>query len=210
MAQEDRLRALEDEVGVLKDQIRHTLLEIQEQVLIHYYPDLRAQAAAPPDVALPSLRRGGAGQSGRSLSGVQRVSVQGQEGAASPDGPDPSAGDGLHLPLGAEAQAAPLEAGEGGKWATVTALLSWASNSVERIGRERTTKAIEICARGGYLDAQVKETLLQLIALSDDERRVEQVSVRIVRDVLAELNEALGQAPDAAAANWLLEEVSIG
>lgn len=40
MALEDRVKQLEDELKVLKNEIQTTLLDIQEQVLSHYYPSL--------------------------------------------------------------------------------------------------------------------------------------------------------------------------
>lgn len=40
MALEDRVKLLEDELKVLKNEIQTTLLDIQEQVLSHYYPSL--------------------------------------------------------------------------------------------------------------------------------------------------------------------------
>ncbi len=54
MSLEDRVKALEDEVKVLKNEIQTTLLDIQEQILTHYYPGLYpSSAAAPP----PKARR---------------------------------------------------------------------------------------------------------------------------------------------------------
>jgi hypothetical protein len=37
---EDRVRELEEELKVLKNEIQTTLLDIQEQILVHYYPSL--------------------------------------------------------------------------------------------------------------------------------------------------------------------------
>lgn len=49
---ENRVEALEVELKILKNEIQSTLLEIREQVLNHYYPELRAEepsrAAATP------------------------------------------------------------------------------------------------------------------------------------------------------------------
>ncbi|MCA9901947.1 MAG: hypothetical protein KC433_27400 [Anaerolineales bacterium] len=40
MSLEDRVKELEEELKVLKNEIRATLLDIEEQVLVHYYPSL--------------------------------------------------------------------------------------------------------------------------------------------------------------------------
>jgi hypothetical protein len=46
MELERRVKTLEQEIKILKNQIQTTLREIQEQVLIHYYPALRAGSDA--------------------------------------------------------------------------------------------------------------------------------------------------------------------
>jgi hypothetical protein len=43
MNEESRIEALEHEVKILKNEIQSTLLEIREQILNHYYPELRAE-----------------------------------------------------------------------------------------------------------------------------------------------------------------------
>lgn len=43
MKEESRIEALEHELKILKNEIQATLLEIREQVLNHYYPELRAE-----------------------------------------------------------------------------------------------------------------------------------------------------------------------
>lgn len=45
---ENRVEALELELKILKNEIQATLLEIREQVLNHYYPELRAEEPARP------------------------------------------------------------------------------------------------------------------------------------------------------------------
>ncbi|MCA9918382.1 MAG: hypothetical protein KC445_10550 [Anaerolineales bacterium] len=40
MSLEDRVKELEEELKVLKNEIRATLLDIEEQILVHYYPSL--------------------------------------------------------------------------------------------------------------------------------------------------------------------------
>jgi hypothetical protein len=43
MKEESRIEALEHELKILKNEIQATLLEIREQILNHYYPELRAE-----------------------------------------------------------------------------------------------------------------------------------------------------------------------
>jgi len=47
MELEQRVKSLEFEMKILKNEVQRTLLDIQEQVLIHYYPSLRAEESAP-------------------------------------------------------------------------------------------------------------------------------------------------------------------
>ena len=50
MKEESRIEALEHEVKILKNEIQATLLEIREQILNHYYPELRAEEPLRPFV----------------------------------------------------------------------------------------------------------------------------------------------------------------
>ncbi|HET90438.1 MAG TPA: hypothetical protein ENN99_06845 [Chloroflexi bacterium] len=53
MTLEDRVKVLEYEVKILKNEVQQALLDIQEQLLIHYYPSLRSDEASPSE----SIRR---------------------------------------------------------------------------------------------------------------------------------------------------------
>lgn len=57
-----RVKALEYELKILKNEVQRTLLDIQEQVLIHYYPSLRAEDTTPPAEVVNQVKSG----SGRS------------------------------------------------------------------------------------------------------------------------------------------------
>ena len=49
MELEQRVKALEYEMKILKNEVQRTLLDIQEQVLIHYYRALRSEESSPSD-----------------------------------------------------------------------------------------------------------------------------------------------------------------
>lgn len=51
---EQRVQLLEQEMEILKNQIQHTLLDIQETVLTQAYPSLRSEASAPAVEPRPS------------------------------------------------------------------------------------------------------------------------------------------------------------
>lgn len=59
MELEQRVKALEYELKILKNEIQKTLLGIQEQILTHYYPSLRTDDSVPSEgtvLAFESVR----------------------------------------------------------------------------------------------------------------------------------------------------------
>ncbi len=224
MALEDRVRALEDEIGILKGQVHSTLLEIQEQILMHYYPDLRAKDAAPADGALAFSRGNAGSRSVPPFVGLQRVAIGSAEKALAPDqdemGPEKPEGAGLPAgapgasaedePPSAEGPMATVGLAEGTDWSTVTRLMEWASVSVEAMGRERVARALTAYAKGGHLSSSACGALLQIVALADEGSRKGRVRVRAVLDRLLKLNEILDCDMDVAAVSRLVEEESVG
>ncbi len=194
MALEDRVKALEDEVAILKDEIRNTLLEIQEQVLIHYYPELRARDEAPSEAGLAA--RAGAAAPFRGLQRISAAELQ-EEAARQPAEPG-------------QASEAPAQPEPGDEWPGVARLVEWADASVERIGKERTLKAIEIAAQAGYLNPSDRDLLVRLVGLSDAEPALERVSLKVVGEVLQELGQAVGRQADKATEQRFLREVRLG
>ncbi len=71
---EDRVKSLEYEVKILKNEIQQALLDIQEQLLIHYYPSLRSDEASPSE----SIRR--------SIEAIQKKKAALEQAIS--DGPD--------------------------------------------------------------------------------------------------------------------------
>lgn len=57
MELDERIKALECELKLLKNEIQRTLLDIQQHVLAHYYPTLRAEDTLPPADATAQLSR---------------------------------------------------------------------------------------------------------------------------------------------------------
>jgi hypothetical protein len=53
---EQRVKSLEYEMKILKNQLQRALLDIQEQILIHEYPELRGERrAAAEDATGPQV-----------------------------------------------------------------------------------------------------------------------------------------------------------
>lgn len=55
MELDQRVKALEYEVKILKNELQRTLLEIQEQILVHYYPSLRADESTPSEGTIQTI-----------------------------------------------------------------------------------------------------------------------------------------------------------
>jgi phosphomevalonate kinase len=49
MTVEQRVKALEYEMKILKNEMQQMLLDIQEQLLLHYYPSLRTDEVSPSE-----------------------------------------------------------------------------------------------------------------------------------------------------------------
>ncbi|MCB8942984.1 MAG: hypothetical protein H6658_04450 [Ardenticatenaceae bacterium] len=154
---------LEQEVKLLKSQIQKTLLDIQEQILIHYHPTLRAENESfaeenglrretavphPTPTTAPKLRQ-------VSLADIKQNSS----------------------PTPATAQDD-----------TFTALTRWVEASVDKIGIAQTRKLLELRAEGGYLAPDMQEMLLQLLALHETENSTSMTETAVL---IQELNHLL-------------------
>jgi hypothetical protein len=181
MELEDRVQALEDAMKILKKEIQSTLLNIQEQVLIHYYPSLRAAESPPPESIVQSLEAISEDRKRATEDDLTYLEEQ----------PLSRSGEEIALP-------------------SFTELAKWAGDSVERIGKNRTREALETYTKGGYLAPKVKDMLLQLISLSDEEAPPEKVGIKDILDIFLELNKALGQGSDLKVALPSIGEESLG
>ena len=77
MELEERVLALEYEVKILKNEIQRTLLDIQEQLLVHYYPALRAEEVNPAEGVTQAAEALAAKQAGASiLPAVKKVTLE--------------------------------------------------------------------------------------------------------------------------------------
>jgi hypothetical protein len=55
MSLEQRVKTLEYEMKIMKNEIQQTLLDIQEQILLHYYSSLRTKEQAPAGILKQSV-----------------------------------------------------------------------------------------------------------------------------------------------------------
>lgn len=199
MELEQRIKTLEYEVKILKNEVQRTLLDIQEQVLIHYYPALRTKESGPSEGvkrSLESLRQKREANSEPSAS-PQVASVSLDEARMAQVNTAVSPNDGSHP--GAEAgQTFVLELSE------------WIGDSVQKIGGDCTGKLIEIGVQRGWIAAESKSVLLRLAFLGNDEHVPDKVAVNDIFTALLKLNEILGRGADVEEALTVIEEADLG
>ena len=192
MELEQRIKALEYELKILKNEIQRTLLDIQVQVLTHYYPTLRAEDTEPSEgtqQALDTLRAKQVSVSPPATPVAKRVSLD-EIRAAQRNG---KAASGANAPGNA----------------IDPKLSGWVDNLASRIGRERAVALIEGCVRRGILAVESKAALTQ-IASHHAAEAPGSVSAREVLPTLLNLYTLMGRTPDVEEALALIEEAGRG
>jgi hypothetical protein len=204
MSLEKRIETIEHEMKILKNEIESTLLEIQNQILIHYYPSLRAEdPSSPKEISLiaetpledkrdEAQRRESAGRRPMnndaytaprtrevSLDELTEKSkqvsiVRTEQPAAAKEGPVP-------WPEAVISQAA------------LTHIAKWVNEAVEKIGKVGAQNMIESHAGTEHCTPEVKDVLLQFISLSEEDNPPQQVTTKVLMDILLKLNKMLDQ-----------------
>jgi hypothetical protein len=199
MELEQRVKTLEYEFKILKNEIQRTLLDIEEQVLIHYYPALRAGDAVAPEgivQAVESIRAkqvAGSASASAALA-AKKVSLD-EVRAAGVTAPVQAAGDPAN--------------GKGMDQATMVKLSEWVSSSAQMIGGDRTGKLIEMSAGSGIVPPQFIDVLKRLASLNKG-TTPEKVAVNEVLGALLRLYELMGRASNVEEALMLIEEAKLG
>lgn len=200
MELERRVKTLEQEMKILKSQIQKTLLDIQEEVLIHYYPALRAESNdLPADIEKRRAR------AERTASRNERRSAMESLMPETSESSEPTAiktttlaeirgrqnggtrRDGLHAEQAAEAGGDGVASG----WSRFAQLAAWAETSVERVGLARTQKLVEMTVGDQAPNREIKSTLLQLLSLYDEVQAPERGGMPEMADLMLSLKQLL-------------------
>ena len=190
MELEQRVKALEYEVKILKNEIQRTLLEIHEQVLVHYYPSLRTADPGPADLPIKPIeapRPEPTPEPEEELPIVRKVKLDEIRGVLEKDPPV------LQV-------SAPVKMGK---------LMEWGLNSASQIGTQPTNKIVELFARKGILDSNTREVLLQVSPLNRRAPPAELAIGDILRVVL-KLDELLDRETDIEETLELIKEANLG
>lgn len=179
-----RVQRLEDDVNILKNQIRNTLLDIQEQLAANYHPALRSQrsqrggarkAEAPefpedePDEPEERPRP----------PKVKRVSLDEIRQAPREDADSPSS---------RSSRSTDERHGNPGLYAE---LLQWAGATAEKIGPAHTRRVLETYASDGHLPAGLVENVVRLAALPSAATADHEPGLQDTLEALRTLNEVL-------------------
>jgi hypothetical protein len=202
---EQRVKTLEYEFKILKNEIQRTLLDIQEQILIHYYPALRAEESVPAPEVAQSLG------SARDKQGANTVAPQ----VGEPETPQVKK---VSLEDIRKAREEPVktvgqvEGGEGSQGAqpNLIALTNWVNSAVSKIGKERAVKLVEKAGQKGYLADDTKDALIKLCTAIGEDSPAEKVAINDILTALLRLNEILGRSMDVEEALSFLDEAKLG
>ncbi len=195
---EQRVQILEEEVQLLKNQIQTTLLVIQEQILSNTYPSLRGEEAGSyqadhmpetsPLVQVVKPVEGLRGVNRVSLDTTDQVSVETPVVRAAatsapamtppsyPSTPAPvPTSTPARLPssippamLGFEARQSSAESASI-DWASLNKMDEWICRKIDKMGVQRTRRLIDFYAETRRFSESVTNTLLQLIALYEED-----------------------------------------
>jgi len=184
MDMEQRVKTLEQEMKILKNQVQKTLLDIQEQILVHYHPALRTEDDA--------LEENGKAQKETArpftppASNMQRSS----ESAGAPKVRQVSLADLRQpQPQGTRPSAEPAQpaAPPASEEQTFAALAEWVGESVSKIGAERTRKLLDLRTANGSVAPDVYDTLHQLITLCEADEGAEATETAVLLQQLSHL-----------------------
>ncbi len=191
MELDQRVKALEYELKILKNEIQRTLLDIQEQVLVHYYPSLRTEDSSPPAEAVAQLasRAAAAAAAPVPTPVIKKVSLDEIRTA----------------PLAA---AVPQASGSVDQ-AIMMRLLEWVNDSIPRLGGQRTNRLIETCTARAIVDHDTQAILQRLTALNQ-QPDPPSVPANDALTLVLRLDEVLGRAADIDEALTVIEEAGLG
>ena len=238
MELEQRVKTLEYEMKILKNEIQRTLLDIQEQILVHYYPSLRSEEDQVPETARQA---------------VQTLRTSNPAPAAPPPAAPPPVEPAPTMNVGVAPPPAPgevptvrkvtLEELRAQQEGTVVAapppvaaapapsptpavaavfgvsvppdaggtgkLLEWTLNAAAAIGLERTQALLTAMTARKIITPEIEQSLQKVAPLN---RRMppEVVGVREVIQVIMQMDAALERTADIEEALSLIEEAKIG
>ena len=212
---EQRVKTLEYEIKILKNEVQRTLLDIQEQILVHYYPTLRSESQAPTEGTIQSIEE--IRQKKEQLGGDQG-------GSRSSAGPSPTVASRVTNSLMKEVtvEEAREQVSPGGDGQTdvgeieskqqdeMVILSGWVSSTAKKIGKDPTSTLVRAYVERDILSLHVEQPLLRLVGLIDQSDTPDNVAVNDVLRAVMKLDELLGRDSDIDEALSIIEQANLG
>jgi len=195
MELEERVQRMEEDISILKNQIRNTLLDIQEQLATQYHPSLRAaRLAAQPGSGSPGVRAADEGQ-GEAIPSVKVKKVTLAAPTTVSEDEDAAGADagmaGRPAVQRSTAQAAVTERDD---LRLMNALIRWTRTAVGTIGAAPTRRLLEGYAADGHLPARLVARVTDLAGLDSAPEMADEPPADGVLDMLVSLSEAIADA----------------
>jgi hypothetical protein len=218
---EQRVKTLEYELKILKNEIQRTLLDIQEQVLVHYYPDLRTNSDSDADAVSHSMatiqeKKGQldatAQLRARAAAASEKANPQSAPIAAVPVAPTPTPPPPpVQQPMRvAQAVSAAAAGGDEATPAQMMALSDWVSDTVAHIGRGRTAQVVDAAGSMGWIAADAVPFLQRLADIGDETSVPASLPTNDILNAVVGLQSASGRDPDPEDALNLIDEAHLG
>lgn len=198
MELEQRVKTLEYEFKILKNEVQRTLLDIQEQLLVHYYPTLRAEESVP---------------SAATVQAYEAVRGKSMPGAA-PAAPAPVA-----MPPPASAPMPTVKKvsldqvretqGEMSATKNQAQLLQWSVRAAAKFGSVRVKDLIEVYSAKADFPTDLKTGLIEMAMLGQHAGPPQYAVNDLVQEML-KLDALLGRVMDAEASLAVIEEAKLG
>ncbi len=165
---DDRVKALEEEVLILKNQIQATLLEIQELMLKQTHPSLQMVEAPKEAQAAPAVTPVVLVQDERTTNApLKLVSPSPAQQPQAPQAQSSAPTAPLNRARAAQAQRQAAQAAQPQSnlpnWANPEKLEKWTREKIAKLGTARTRDLINLYADDGRYERSIQEHLLALV-----------------------------------------------
>jgi hypothetical protein len=209
MELEQRVKTLEYEMKILKNEIQRTLLDIQEQVLVHYYPTLRTEETGPSDGVVRAIESVRAKQAKPNPESEFKAEQQAAANAVATSSVVPVSVvkkvslDEIRSQQSGNGAAQPADHDQ------LANLVEWTTNSTAKFGGERVRRLIAASVAKGVIAPEAKAPMLQAARSGADDAPSSVAATDILK-VFLKLDALLGREADVDEALELIEEAQLG